>query len=553
MDTWRSKLFFLLFLLTGAASGGFSADPAMQSALNQITEDGIRQHVKYLASDALEGRGVGSKGEQLAVDYIAEQFKSMGLKPGTLDGSYFQKVPMIGLTADPSMFLQFHCDSLTVLGRYGVDYIANSTWQTPQINLSNKELVFVGYGIQAPEFGWDDYKGADLRGKILLFMNNDPDQGDPEFFGGKARLYYGRWTYKYEMAAKMGADGAIIIHTTPSAGYPWQVVQSSWMGERLHLLLSEPRTKMEAWVTEDKIRRILMIQNIKLDDLYAAAEKPDFRPVELGVTVSIKINTAMRELEGANVLGLLPGKDPQKKNEAVIVTAHHDHLGKGKPIDGDDIYNGALDNASGVAMMMAVAKACVSMPTAPDRSMLFLSVTAEEAGLLGSSYYSIFPTFLPASIAAAFNIDGVNIWGKTKDITVLGWGKTTMDPIICALADLQGRVVRPDQMSEQGLFYRSDHFSFAKIGVPSLMFDAGFDFVGKPEGWGKKQIDEYIEKRYHQPSDEYDPGWNLEGAIEDAKLIFQALWQVAYQNEMPQWIPGDEFESIRLNDLQQNE
>lgn len=515
--------------------------PAVSQPIN---ENKIRAHTQFLADDMLGGRGVGSQGEELAIRYIAAQFQAVGLSPGGEHGSYFQKVPLVATKADPSMTLSFRIGNKTMTAVYGKEFIANTPLQEESVNISNKELVFVGYGIQAPEYDWDDFKDADVEGKVLLFLNNDPNTDDPEFFGGRARLYYGRWTYKYEMAAKMGAAGVIIIHTTPSAGYPWQVIKT-WTGEQFALPLSEPKAKVEAWITEDKIREILASAGADLQTLYDAAEERQFRPIPLGIKASIDIQSAVREMAGTNVLGLLPGSDPQLRDEAVIFTAHSDHLGIGDPVNGDSIYNGALDNASGVASIITIAEAFTQLPSPPKRSILFIAVTAEESGLLGSAYYAAHPTFPPERMAANFNIDSINIYGPTRDVVILGFKKSSLGTPLTEVANQQGRTVLPDQMPEQGLFYRCDHFSFAKVGVPCCTLDSGLDAIGRPAGWMKKQIDTYIENHYHQPSDEYNPDWNLEGAVMDLQLAFQVALKVANKEEMPQWTPGDEFEAIR--------
>jgi Zn-dependent M28 family amino/carboxypeptidase len=515
------------------------------AALGTINENKIRAHTQFLSDDMLGGRGVGSQGEELAIRYIAAQFQSMGILPGAANGSYFQKVPMVATKADPSMALSFQVGNDTVTAKYGDEFIATTPLQRESASLRDKELLFVGYGIQAPEYDWDDFKDADVEGKVLLFLNNDPNTGDPEFFAGNARLYYGRWTYKYEMAAKMGAAGAIIIHTTPSAGYPWRVVKTSWSGEQFALPLSEPRVKVEAWITEAKIKDILEPAGIDLQTLYAAAERREFEPVPLGINVSVEVQSTVRKMAGTNVLGVLPGSDAQLKDEVVIFTAHNDHLGIGDPVNGDSIYNGALDNASGVASIITIAEAFTQLPTPPRRSILFMAVTAEESGLLGSSYYAMHPTFPPEKMAANFNVDGINIYGPTRDIVILGLRKSNLGTLFVEAAREQARVVLPDQMPEQGSFYRCDHFSFARIGVPCCTLDFGHDAIGKPEGWVKERIDEYIENHYHQPSDEYDPQWNLQGAVMDLQLLFQVAMKVANQEEMPQWTPGDEFEVTR--------
>ncbi|UCD49767.1 MAG: M28 family peptidase [Phycisphaerales bacterium] len=532
-DTWA-------IAILGVLSAAISCSAAVQA----INESKIRAHTQFLADDMLGGRGVGSEGEELAIRYVAAQFQAMGLSPGGEHGSYFQKVPLVATKADPSMTLSFRIGNKTMTARYGEEIIANTPLQEENVTIRDKELVFVGYGIQAPEYEWDDFKDADVKDKVLLFLNNDPNTDDPEFFGGKARLYYGRWTYKFEMAAQMGAAGAIIIHTTPSAGYPWAVIKT-WTGEQFALPLSEPKVKVEAWITEDRIREILASAGTDLQTLYDAAQRREFRPVPLGIEVSIDIQSTVREMAGTNVLGLLPGRDPQLKDEVVIFTAHSDHLGIGEPVEGDSIYNGALDNASGVASIITLAEAFTRLPTAPRRSILFMAVTAEESGLLGSAYYAAHPTFPPGKIAANFNVDGINIYGPTRDVVILGLKKSDLGTLFTEAAHQQGRTALADQMPEQGLFYRCDHFSFAKIGVPCCTLDQGLDAVGKPQGWMRQQIDAYIENHYHQPSDEYDPDWNLQGAVTDLQLFFQVALKVANQEQMPHWTPGDEFEALR--------
>ncbi|MDX9754440.1 MAG: M28 family peptidase, partial [bacterium] len=510
----------LPFFLTMSVSAVFSVFlGGVWAETHAIQEATLRAHTQFLADDLLEGRGVGTRGEALATRYIAAQFAALGLQPGGEADTYFQQVPLVATTADPAMVLSFQVGDETLTPTYLEDFVANTPLQTELVELDRQELVFVGYGIQAPEYEWDDYKGADLRGKVLLVLNNDPDTGDPAFFGGSARLYYGRWSYKYEMAAKMGADGAILIHTTPSASYPWQVVQTSWSGEQYALPRSEPKIKVEAWITEAKIKAILHQAGLDLEALTAAAQRRDFAPVPLGIRVSSRLQSTVRAMEGTNVLGLLPGSDPTARDEVVIFTAHHDHLGIGSAVDGDSIYNGGLDNASGVAAMLTLAQAFAAQLQPPRRSILFMAVTAEESGLLGSAYYAQHPTFAPGQIVANFNLDGLNIFGRTRDLSILGFGKTDLDPVFQAAAERQNRVIQPDPMPEKGSYYRSDHFSFAKIGVPSYTHRGGLDVIGQPAGWGKEQAEWYTEHHYHQPSDEYSPAWNVEGAMEDLRLV----------------------------------
>ncbi|HEX4952297.1 MAG TPA: M28 family peptidase, partial [Thermoanaerobaculia bacterium] len=430
--------------------------------------------------------------------------------------------------------------------RYHQDFIANSGVNTPEARIEDAELVFVGYGIVAPEYGWDDFKGMDLKGKVLVMLNNDPED-DPKLFEGKRRLYYGRWTYKYESAARHKAAAAIILHTTPSAGYPWQVVQTSWTGPQFELPdAGEPRVKVKSWATEDAVRRLLAAAGKDLDALLVAARSKDFRPVPLGITTSLTLTNQVATTKTGNVLGLLRGSDPQLAKEVVIFTAHHDHLGKAESDDGKDhIHNGAVDNASGVAMVLAIAKAAASLPQRPRRSLLFALVAAEEQGLLGSRYLADHPPVPAGRIAANVNFDSGNIFGRTRDVTLIGYGKSDLDALAAELARRQGRTVTADQFPDRGLYYRSDQFSLARIGVPALYLKGGTDVVGKPLGWGKEQSEKWTGAHYHQPSDQITADWNFDGMIEDAQLGFYCGLAVAQADTLPAWKPGDEFEAAR--------
>ena len=381
-------------------------------------------------------------------------------------------------------------------------------------------------------------------------MNNDPDW-DPDLFVGETRLWYGRWDYKYQKAAEQGAAGAIIIHTTPSAGYPFQVLQTSNTGVQFELPAGdEPRKQFDAWMTEDAVRELVAMAGKDLDELREAAYNRDFEPVPLGITTSVAMDVEVDRVQSANVLGLIPGSDPELKDEVVIYSAHHDHLGIGPANEsGDTIYNGAFDNASGVALVMGIAKAFKALPEAPRRSVLIALVGAEEQGLLGSLYYANNPTFPAGKIAANINYDGGNVWGHSHDVTFVGLGKSTIDHLVELIAGEQGRVITPDQFPSKGSFYRSDQFSFARIGVPAAYLDPGTDFVDRPEGWGKQQVDHYTELNYHQPSDEYDPSWNLDGMVTDAQLGYWTGLAIANADEMPNWNAGDEFEAARLEAL----
>ena len=528
------------------ATGG---NPAAEHAANQITDPYMREIIEEISSDAYEGRGPGAAGDVKARAYLAQRMQDLGLEPGA-DGGYEQPFDLVGVNASQPETWSFEGHGETMVLKQWDQFIAGAGIQEERVEIEDAELVFVGYGIQAPEYDWDDYKGADLEGKILVMMNNDPDW-DPELFAGETRLWYGRWDYKYLSAAKQGAVGAIIIHTQPSAGYPFQVVQTSWTGEQFELPAGdEPRIKVPAWVTEDTARELIAMAGLDLDELREAAYNRDFEPVPLGITTSIGMDVELNRVQSANILGLIEGSDPELKDEVVIYTAHHDHLGIGTPNDaGDTIYNGAYDNASGVALVMGIAKALKALPEAPRRSVLIALVGAEEQGLLGSKYYAQNPTFRPGKIAANLNYDGGNVWGHTHDVTFVGLGKSTVDQLTELLAAEQGRVVKPDQFPSRGSFYRSDQFSFARIGVPAVYLDPGMDFVDRPPGWGKEQVDHFTDVNYHQPSDEYDPSWNLDGMITDAQLGFWLGLAVANADEMPSWNEGDEFEATRLEAL----
>ncbi len=525
------------------------SDEAREAA-QQISADYLRNQITQFSADEFEGRGPATPADAKAREYLVEQLKQVGFEPGNTDGSWQQPFDVIGVTAQMPKQWSFKKDGKTVAFDWWDDYIAGSGVQANDGAIKNAEVVFVGYGIQAPEYGWDDFKGQDLKGKVLLMLNNDPDW-DPNLFAGDTRLYYGRWSYKYESAARQGAAGAIIVHTTPSAGYPFQVVQTSWSGEQVELpAQDEPRIQAKAWMTEEASKELVRLAGNDLDKLIEAAKSKDFKPVPLGITTSLSFKNTINRASTANVLGVLKGSDPTLSSEYVIYTAHHDHLGVGEPdSEGDRIYNGAMDNASGVAQLLAIGKAFKALPTPPKRSIMLLFVAAEEQGLLGSKYYAEHPTVPPGKMAANLNFDGGNIWGRAKDIVYIGKGKSSLDTYVEEIAKMQDRVVTPDQFPDRGFFYRSDQFNFAKIGVPALYLDTGTDFVGKPAGWGKEQHEAYEAKSYHQPSDEIDDSWNFEGMIEDAQLGFWVGLKVANADTMPSWVPGDEFEAARQKAL----
>jgi Zn-dependent M28 family amino/carboxypeptidase len=538
----------ILFLAL-AAGPALSKGPPEEAlgAARSITAAAVAGPLRFLADDLLEGRGPASRGDRLARTYIATAFESLGLEPGAGPGAWEQPFDLLGLKSRAPPTWTFRSGGKEAAFSWSKDFIAGTGVQEEAAAVRDAEVVFAGYGIVAPEHGWDDFKGARLEGKVLLLLNNDP-HWSPDLFAGETRLYYGRWTYKYESAARQGAAGAIIVHTTPSAGYPWGVVQSSWGGEQFELPEAggAHRLQAKAWLTEDATRRLVSLAGLDWDGLAARARTRDFKPVPLGVRTSIELANTIRKVSTANVLGLLRGRDPALRDQAVVYTAHHDHLGIGEPdAGGDRIYNGAVDNALGVAQVLAIARAFSALPQAPRRSVLFLAVGAEESGLLGSAHYAAHPTFPPEKIAADINFDGGNIWGRTKDVAIIGLGKSTLDKVVEAAAALQGRVVVGDQLPDRGYYYRSDQFSFAKIGVPSIFIDVGSDFAGRPPGWGKEQIEAWEARKYHQPADQIDASWSFEGIVEDAQLGFIAGVMVAEADEMPAWNPGDEFEALR--------
>jgi Zn-dependent M28 family amino/carboxypeptidase len=536
----------LSFAAFAAAPSTGIPSAVAQVAKAQINPATLRAPIRILASDEFEGRGPATRGDALARLYLATELETLGLKPGGEKGGWEQPFDIVGVKAKLPASWDFTGKSGAVSLKLGDDYIAGSGVQTPTAAIENAPLVFVGYGIEAPEYQWNDFKGVDVKGKVLVMLNNDPDW-DPKLFAGNTRLYYGRWTYKYESAARHGAAGVIIVHTTPSAGYPWQVVQSSWGGTQFELPAeSEPRIQLKGWATEDAARRLLKAGGADLDALVKQAKSRGFKPVPINLRTSIKFENDISRVRTANVAGLLPGSDPKLKDEVVIYSAHHDHFGIGEPDKtGDKIYNGAEDNAAGCAQVLAIARAMAALPEKPRRSVLFLFVAGEEQGLLGSKYYSVHPTFPAGRIAANINYDGGNYLGRTRDLTQVGAGKSSLDALAKALVESQGRKLVPDQNPDKGYYYRSDQFSFAKIGVPALYFDEGTDYIGKPAGWGKQQHDEWTEHVYHQPSDQLDDSWNFDGMIEDATIGFDAGWLIAQADEMPAWNPGDEFEAAR--------
>lgn len=526
-----------------AAPDGLLTPAARQAAL-AITPEYLRERVAKLSSNELEGRGPSTHGDRLARAFLAQQLASLGFAPGT--GGWEQPFELVGVKARMPPFWTFEHGKRQLSLRSSEQYIAGSGVQAPSVSLERAELVFVGYGIEAPEYGWDDFKGQDVRGKILLLLNNDPDW-DPALFGGTTRLYYGRWTYKYESAARHGAAGAIIIHTTASAGYPFQVVQSSWGGQVFELPSSgDSPLKVKAWVTEAAAQALVELSGHDLGRLVASARSREFTPVALGSTGSLQLENELERVETANVYGTLRGSDPNLADEYVVLSAHHDHLGRGKPDRaGDDIYNGAVDNGVGNATVLAIAKAVSALPEPPRRSLLVLFPAAEEQNLLGSKFFVEHAPVAASKMTAVLNYDCGNIWGRTRDLSQVGHGKSSVDGLLRDLAAVQGRLVKPDEFPDKGSFYRSDQLHFARAGVPAVYLKTGTDFIGRPAGWGRKQILAYETQHYHQPSDELRDDWNFDGMVEDAQLGFFVAFALATTDRPPTWLPRDEFEAVR--------
>ncbi len=512
-----------------------------------ITPEGLLADVTRLGGDEMEGRYPGSAGDRRARAYLVERLAGMGFEPAFPGGGWEQPVTLVGITSRlPEYWVFLGPGGESASLALDTDYVGGAGVQQPSVVIEGAEVVFVGYGIQAPEEGWDDFKGADLAGKVLLMLNDDPDW-DPELFAGDRKLYYGRWSYKYESAARQGAAAAVIIHTTPSAGYPWEVVQTGWRGEQLELPAdAAPRTRLNAWLTEDAARRLAALSGHDLDRLVEAARSRDFRPVLLGTTTSLAFAVELETTETANVGGLLRGSDPRLAEQVVALSAHHDHFGVGEPdATGDVIYNGALDNGVAMAQALAVSAAFAALPTPPRRSLLTLFVAAEEQGMLGSDFFVASGAYHPGLIAANVNFELGNVWGPTRDVMVYGKGKTDLDDLLALLAATQGRVLVEEPDVKAGWFYRSDHFSFARAGIPATWFKSGVDFVGRPAGWGEAQYASWIEHHYHRPSDQVEGWWNLEGLAEDARLAFLLAAAVATREALPSWVPGDEFEAAR--------
>ncbi len=543
MTRWWLLGWLVTWALPASAQG-----EAVVSAVSAIAPHKLRAHVRFLSHDLLARRAPGTKGSELARLYLAALLESWGFQGAGAGGSLFQPFPIVTLESRvPASWVLSGAKGRLAL-RFKEEFIAAAGVQQERAQLSQAELVFVGYGIQAPEYQWDDYKGADLRGKVLVFLNNDPDW-EPQLFTGVRRLYYGRWTYKYEQAARLGAAGAIIVHTTPSAGYPWAVVVNSWTGPQVGLPNSgQPAVQVHAWVTEDAARKLFALADLEWEQCVAKARSRDLQPIRLGVRTSLTLTNRLSRGSGANVVGLLPGQDPQLSKELVILTADCDHLGVGTPDEqGDAMYNGAVDNAAGCAQVLAMARALAQLPGKPRRNILVAFVDGEEANLLGSAWLATHPPAPPTQLAAVINVDGGNIFGRTRDVAQVGRGKSTLDAVLEGAAAIQGRKVVDERFPDRGHFYRSDHFSFAQVGVPGFYFTSGVEFIGREPGWGEATLKEWEATRYHRPADELEAWWDFSGMVEDAQLGLLCAWALANQEQLPQWLPGGEFAPLRAH------
>jgi hypothetical protein len=545
----KSTMILFTSLLIMLQFCGPAEKPARGGA-EHITLEGIRSHLKFLSDDLLEGRGTGSRGLELAGKYVAAQFESHGILPGGENGTYYQEVPMVGYTTAPSAIFEFVKGNERIPLRYRDEFVANTARAESRVTL-DKEIVFVGYGIDAPEQNWNDYSNMNVRDKILLMTVNDPPSDDPEFFGGKALTYYGRWTYKNEIAGEKGAAGVILIHTTEKSGYPWQVVRNSWSGEQSMLQPKEsdpPKTALESWITREAAEQLFNMAGYSLEEMFERAGRRGFQPVPLGVSLAADIRSTIRTFDSQNVVGIVKG---QISDEYVLYSSHIDHLGLGTEVNGDGIYNGAQDNGTGSSGLIEIARAFASLPEPPMRSVIFLAVTAEEQGLLGSKYYAQNPIFPLNRTLANVNIDAFHFLGRVKNVIFLGSDRSSLGALGEQEARKSGLTVIPDPSPEQGHFFRSDQLSFVRAGLPAIYINPGLEIEGRPEGWGMEQQDRYREEHYHQPSDEYHDDLNLEGVVQITRLAFEIGLKISAVATWPVWNVGDQFKRIREESLRQ--
>ncbi len=520
------------------------------AALESISPEHIRWHVRFLSHDLLEGRGTGQRGGDIAAEYIATQFAEYGLKPAGDHGTYMQKVPLVGITTLPETQFSLVPKQGETMNLKPLDeYVAYDQTEQPQSDV-DAPIVYVGYGIEAPEYNWDDYKGVDVRGKVLLMLVNEPPSDDPAFFKGKALTYYGRWTYKYEEAARKGAVGVILIHQTEMASYPWEVVRNSNSGEKAALKVDGPALKVASWIHYDVAAHLARACGMNLDKMMQDAQSRNFHPVNLGARLKAHIVSKIRNFESNNVLAILPGSDRKVSDEAVLYTAHYDHFGIRPDMPGNNIFHGASDNATGCGILLELARAYGAAAGRPRRSILFAAVTAEEQGLLGSEYLSKHPPIPAGKITLDLNYDNVMPLGAPEEVEVSGAERTTFYPVVQAMATEFRLAIRPDALPGAGHFYRSDHFSLARVGVPAFSINEGMKYKGHPESWGIEQEQQYVEKHYHQPSDEYHPEMDFTGDSAMARFGFALGWEAASLPKLIGWQHGDEFEPARVKSQQ---
>ncbi len=531
------KVFIVLAafpLLVAAAPSSSPSGEGLSRTLAAVSASRISARIRFLADDLLEGRGTGARGSEIAARYIAAEFAEDGLVPAGNAG-YLQHFEMVGVSAKPESTLALATPKGKIELTNGENSVISTRDQRPEADV-DAPVLFVGYGVTAPEMHWDDYAHADASGKFLICLVNDPPSEDPNFFGGKALTYYGRWTYKYEEAARRHAAGILLVHTDASAGYGWQVVRNSWSGEQAQLPLAagERDVPIDGWITRATAERLFADNGMNLDDMIARAGKPGFVPVPLSTRAEGKAQFGIRRYQTENVVGVLPGSDPAKKDTYVAVSAHFDHLGIGAPdAKGDTIYNGAVDNASGTAAMLEMARAAADGHWRPARSILFVGVTAEEQGLIGSLYLAKHPPVPAEKIAADFNMDVTSVHGETADFTLLGLDRTTLEPLAARVARTMNVKLDPDAHPEQGSYFRSDHFSLVRVGIPAINVEPGWLIRGHDAAYGEKLFEDYNNHHYHQPSDEFDPNWDLSGTVQETRFMFRLMDGVSEAPGMP--------------------
>lgn len=546
------RVLLLSALLVGAQACQSDRESEFYTMTSGISAEEIEQHILRLSHDSMEGRAPATRGGEMTEQYLAAQLASYGVEPG-VNGSYFQPVAIDQVAAIDSTISVKTSGAVTTTLAHTDDVVV---WpgSATESSAAKGELVFIGYGAQAPEYNWDDFKGADLKGKVLMVLVNDPPApaDEPDLFGGRAMTYYGRWTYKFEEAERQGAAAMFVVHNTEDAGYGWNVVSGSNTGDQLLLprgANEPPPLGVRGWMQNDVAKRLVEEAGLDWDELKKQATTRDFKPVETGIIVDMSMKNTLARMTSNNVIGVIPGSDPELSSQYVAYSAHWDHLGIGPAVDGDSIYNGAYDNASGTANLLAIAREAAAAPEKPKRSQVFIFVTAEESGLLGSQYFGNNPTVPTRDIVAVLNVDGGNVLGVVRDLSIMGDTKSSLGPMIAKMVEADGMVVTPDQSPEKGFFYRSDHFSFAKVGIPAVTVSHGTDYVGRPAGWGKEKEEEYNQFLYHQPQDEYSPDWDLRGGAQIADIVYRVGLELANGTELPTWNDDAEFKALREKDL----